>query len=258
MLRFEELLRLGGVCGAGAGSHDHQPGSGGQAADGQDHLSGRNPFPEGLRHFRPGQALRGGAEGQRGQPPAAAAGPGPAVHRRLLARPVGAGEPVSGSGLPGGPAQNGPLYRLEHKDLQGLPEIHCAGGHLPLQHRRGVHGRDQLPGYLQDDGPGADPDHSTGYSEHHRHYRCGGNGEQPVSGQDCHGYRVQAYPGRPARRPHRQAHGGELPSPALGAPAPDGLLAGGQGLRGQAGGQRPVHHGGHRPVLHWQAYRLPQ
>ena len=22
--------------------------------------------------------------------------------------------------------------------------------------------------------------------------------------------------------------------------------------------KRQVHHGGHRPVLHWQAYRLPQ
>ena len=37
-------------------------------------------------------------------------------------------------------------------------------------------GRDQLPGHLQNDGPGADPDHPPGYSEHHRHYRCCGMG----------------------------------------------------------------------------------
>ncbi len=43
-------------------------------------------------------------------PPATAAGPRPTTHRRLLARPVGAGEPIPGSGLPGGPAPDGPLY----------------------------------------------------------------------------------------------------------------------------------------------------
>ena len=46
----------------------------------------------------------------------------------------------------------------EHQDLQRLSEIYRPGGHLPLFHRRGVHGPDQLPGHLQDDRPGAEPD----------------------------------------------------------------------------------------------------
>ena len=48
----------------------------------------------------------------------------PASHRHLLARPGGAGKPIPGSGLSGGPAPDGSLYRLEHQDLQRLPEIH--------------------------------------------------------------------------------------------------------------------------------------
>ena len=124
-------------------------------------------------------------------------------------------------------AQNGPLYRLEHKDLQGLPEIHCAGGHLPLQHRRGVHGRDQLPGHLPHDGPGADPHDHPGHSQDHRHHRRGGHGHQPVPGQGGHGHRGQARAGGRVRGAHRGAGRGELPAAAVGPPPPHRLLAGG-------------------------------
>ena len=44
----------------------------------------------------------------------------------------------------------------------------------------------------------------------------------------------------------------------LGSPAPDRLLAGGPGVRPKAGGLRPVHHGGHRPVFPGPARRLAQ
>ena len=155
MLRFEELLRLGGVRGAGAGPHDHQPGGGGQAADGQDHLSGRNPFPEAYgisgraRLFEVVQKVKEVNLRRQRQAPGRRF-TGASWHDRSVQE-----NPSLALDYLVAPPQNGPLYRLEHKDLQGLPEIHCAGGHLPLQHRRGVHGRDQLPGHLQNDGPGA-------------------------------------------------------------------------------------------------------
>ena len=42
-------------------------------------------------------------------------------------------------------------YYMEYSTriLSGLPQVHRAGGHCSLLHRRGVHGRDGLPEYLQ-------------------------------------------------------------------------------------------------------------
>ena len=42
-----------------------------------------------------------------------------------------------------------PLHGVQHPHLSGLPQVHCAGGHRCLLHRRGVHGCDGLPEYLQ-------------------------------------------------------------------------------------------------------------
>ncbi|MEI3143550.1 MAG: hypothetical protein V8S77_10340 [Oscillospiraceae bacterium] len=39
----------------------------------------------------------------------------------------------------------------------------------------------------------------------------------------------------------------------LDPPAADRFLAGGQGLCPQAGGPRALHHGGYRPLFHWEA-----
>ena len=40
-------------------------------------------------------------------------------------------------------------YYMEYPHLSGLPQVHRAGGHCGLFHRRGVHGRDGLPEHLQ-------------------------------------------------------------------------------------------------------------
>ena len=45
-------------------------------------------------------------------------------------------------------APDGSLHRLEYENLQRLSEIYRPRGHLPLLHRRGVHGHHQLPGHL--------------------------------------------------------------------------------------------------------------
>lgn len=58
----------------------------------------------------PGPAVRGGAAGKGGQRPAAAERPRRAVRRHILARPGGAGGPLSGPGLHRGSAPDGTLH----------------------------------------------------------------------------------------------------------------------------------------------------
>ena len=50
-------------------------------------------------------------------------------------------------------APDGVLHGVQHPHLSGLPQVHRAGGHRSLLHRRGVHGCDGLPEHLQTLGP---------------------------------------------------------------------------------------------------------
>ena len=46
-------------------------------------------------------------------------------------------------------ASDGVLHGVQHSHLSGLSQVYRAGGHCGLLHRRGVHGRDGLPEFLQ-------------------------------------------------------------------------------------------------------------
>ena len=145
---------------------------------------------------------------------------------------------------------------MEHQGLRRVPEIHRPGGHHQLLHRRGVDGRDKLPGDLRPQRPGPGHEDHPGRAGDHGHHRHGGHRAQPVPVQDRHGHLGQAHPGGQKRRPHRPADGKELPPEPLDPPAPHRLLAGGARHRQEAGGRGNVHHGGRGPVLSGRACGL--
>ena len=120
--------------------------------------------------------------------------PRPSAHRRLLARPGGAGESVPGAGLHRGPASDGHYIDWSTKIYSVYLKYVAPEDIFPYSIDEVFDGHHQLSGHLQDDRPGADPHHHSGYSKDHRHHRRGGDGHQPVPGQGRHGHRGQARP----------------------------------------------------------------
>ena len=173
----------------------------------------------------------------------------PQVCRSLLGCRRAEGRPRPVRGLCHRPAADGPVYGIQYEDIRYLPEIHCPGGHPCLFHRRGVPGRDRLSGHLPAHPQGAGEDDDAGRAADHGHRGCGGHRYESVSVQSGHGHRGQACGAGRGRRAHRPAGRRGIPQAHVGPPAADGFLAGGQRVRQEAGGERPVHHGRHSQVL---------
>ena len=144
----EVLLCFRGMCGERPGSHDDESGGGGLKPHWEDHLSGGVPFSQGLWDLWKSKAVRGDAEGQRGQCREADALAGPPSWGRFLWWYRAESIAEEGPWLYCGSAQDVTLYRIQHKDLWDLSKICSAGGLPCIFHRRDHDGCDALSGYL--------------------------------------------------------------------------------------------------------------
>lgn len=110
LLRSQKFLCKCRMCGARIGPDDNKPCCGGSPSHRKNYLPGGHPIPKILWYLGTGTALRGSAEGGRGQCQTQAGGSRTAAYWFVLERPGSTARLFSGTGLHCCSTPDGALY----------------------------------------------------------------------------------------------------------------------------------------------------